>query len=191
MIIGIKPLPKKYFRSQNIHRLFNTIHVVFAIVTFVTFGISVMCFLLFKAVSFTEFSEAGMFYMVVYLHLSFYTISLSKRASIFSFMENLEKFIAMSKYIYDYWHRATANAKLLLSLIFLHLYFDETGSKNPSICVIYARANRMSDMFGNYLWNSMMISAQFFVFPSVFVSYYKFYALQLGDKSFQLIFPAA
>lgn len=101
MIIGIKPLPKKDFPSQNIHMFVNTMHIVFAIVTFVTYGMSVMCYLIFKAESFTQFSEAGMFYMVGYLHLSFYTISLSKRASIFSFMENLEKFVEMSKSIYD------------------------------------------------------------------------------------------
>lgn len=99
MIIGIKPLPKKYFPSKSVQMFFNTCHVIFAIITFVTYGASIMFFLMFKAVSFTQFSEAGMFYMVAWLHLSFYLIAVSKRSKIFNFMESLEKVIEMSKLV--------------------------------------------------------------------------------------------
>lgn len=101
MIIGIKPLPKKYFPSSTVQMLFNTLHIIFAIITFESYSISIMSFLLFKAMSFTQFSEAGMFYMVAYLHLSFYTISVFKRSKIFSFMDSLEKVIELSKKFFN------------------------------------------------------------------------------------------
>lgn len=76
------------------------IHIMFAIITFVTYTASVMSFLMFKAESFTQFSEAGLFCMVGCLHISFYTIAVSKRSKIFSLMESLEKVIELSK---EFW----------------------------------------------------------------------------------------
>lgn len=97
-IVGIKPLPKKYFPSNfsNFQMVFNGFHIIFALTTIVTFAVSIMCFLMFEAISFTQFSEAGLFYMVAYLHASFYTISVVKRSKIFSFMESLESIIKKS-----------------------------------------------------------------------------------------------
>lgn len=184
MIIGIRPLPKKYFPSRTIQMLFNTLHIIFAIVTFVTYSISIMCFLIFKAMSSTQFSEAGMFYMVGYLHLSFYTIAVFKRSKIFSFMESLEKVIELSKNFM----KLFVKSKILIEF---DSSFYGTGSKKPSIRFIYTQANDLSELFGKYLWNSMMLCAQFFVYPSAFVSYYKYYVLEQGDQSFHQIFPAA
>lgn len=97
-IVGIKPLPEKYFPSilRNFQMVFNVFHIIFALTTIVTFAISIMCFLMFEAISFTQFSEAGLFYMVAYLHASFYTISIVKRSKIFSFMQRLETIIEKS-----------------------------------------------------------------------------------------------
>lgn len=71
--------------------------MAFAMVSFVTYAISILTFIIYKAVSFTEFSEAALFFMVALLHISFYTISVTKREKIFNFMESLEAVIQISK----------------------------------------------------------------------------------------------
>lgn len=48
----------------------------------------------------------------------------------------------------------------------------------------------MSETFSTFLWNLMIISCELFIFPSAFVSYYRYYVLGHSERSFQLIVPA-
>lgn len=98
-IIGVKPAANRNLPSflQHFGAVINIMHVSFVIFTFLTLNISSLWFLISEAVSFTQYSEAVLFYMVTYLHLSFYIISILKRDSILSFIDDLERVIQTSE----------------------------------------------------------------------------------------------
>lgn len=98
-VIGVRPVPEQNFPSflRNSRKAFNSVHILFLFLSFVTYNISIFCFLMFEATSFTQFSEAGLFYLVGYLHLSFYTVSIWKRSKILSFIDDIEEIIRQSK----------------------------------------------------------------------------------------------
>lgn len=99
MVIGVRPVPEQNFPSflRNSRKAFNSVHILFLFLSLVTYNISIFCFLMFNATSFTQFSEAGLFYLVGYLHLSFYTVSIWKRSKILSFIDDIEEIIRQSK----------------------------------------------------------------------------------------------
>lgn len=98
-IVGIRLIPKEKLPSflQNSRIVINIAHIALVAFSFVTFNVSVLFFLLFDATSFPQFSEAVLFYVVFYLHLSFYSISIWKRLEILSFMDDFEKIIEKSE----------------------------------------------------------------------------------------------
>lgn len=98
-IIGVKPVPNRTLPPflRHFGAVVNIIHILFVILSFCTYNISILWFLIFEAASFTQFSEAALFYMVSYLHLSFYIISILKRDSILRFIDDLEQIIQKRK----------------------------------------------------------------------------------------------
>lgn len=166
---------------RNYQTLINCMHSLFVISSFVTFSTSILLFMMFDAISFTQFSEASMFYMVSYMHMSFYSISIWKRSKILNFMTDLERIIEKS---------ISNRRKLNWRVIELKTQFIFiSGYGNANNESIYSRESRSSDVLSKYLWNSMVIFAELFIFPSTIVSYYKYYVLHLADRSFQLSFP--
>lgn len=98
-IVGIRLIPKENLPSffQNSRIAINIVHIALVAISFVTFNVSVLFFLLFDATSFPQFSEAVLFYFVFYLHLTFYSISIWKRSKIISFMDDFEEIIEKSE----------------------------------------------------------------------------------------------
>lgn len=100
-IVGITPMAIENLpwnlQNKNGQMAINTIHVAIMIISFVTYNLSILVFLLFEATNFTQFSEAILFYLVSYLHLSFYSISIWKRSEIISLMNDIERIIQKSE----------------------------------------------------------------------------------------------
>lgn len=67
--IGVRPMEKQHFPLflRKYPMALNVAHIIFVVVTFVIYNISISCFLMFEATSFTECSLAGLFYNVSYL----------------------------------------------------------------------------------------------------------------------------
>lgn len=100
-IIGVKVLPKKKLPSVLIHfrKPINITMVLSVILSFATLNISIAGFLIFEATHFTEYTEAGMFYMISCLDISFYVNCIWKRGAVLCFVDELERFIQTSGYI--------------------------------------------------------------------------------------------
>lgn len=100
-IVGITPMAIENLpwnlQNKNGQMAINTIHVAIIIISFLTYNLSILVFLLFEATNFTQFSEAILFYLVSYLHLSFYSISIWKRSEIISLMNDIERTIQKSE----------------------------------------------------------------------------------------------
>lgn len=185
-IIGVRPVPEQNFPPflRSSRNVLNRIHNLFLISSFVTCNISILCFIMFEATTFTQFSEAGMYYFISCLHISFYTVSIWKRSKILCFIDDIEEIIRRSENIQWKWHSSS-------DIISFSWHISSIGSENPRIRIIYDQANKTSDTFSNFVWNSMFLSIEVFIFPGCFASFYEYFVLDQSDEAFRLLMPTA
>lgn len=98
-IVGIRPIPTANLPSilKNHRMVINRAHIALVVAFLVTYNISITFFLLFEAATFTQVSESVMFYLVSYLHLSFYSISIWKQSQIVNYMDDFERIVQESE----------------------------------------------------------------------------------------------
>lgn len=67
---------------------------------------------------------------------------------------------------------------------------NSSGSRDPVICLIYAQENEKTTKLSKSLLNSAFVFAELFLFPNAAGSFFKYYTSNLGEDSFNLLFPS-
>lgn len=99
IISGILPLPSQNFKSKLIEypQCINRFQNAFVYLMLISYAISEVCFLSFKAQTFIEYTEATFCIAVSTLALALYSILLWRKANLIDFMQNLELIVEQSK----------------------------------------------------------------------------------------------
>lgn len=106
-ILGIFYVSKQDLPSQlrECHAFINIVQICFVMASLLSYAAAVICFLLFKAKTFYEYSEAALFSAASFLLMAFYLVVMSKRYKLTNLMNDLEKVIIESNYtIFDIFH---------------------------------------------------------------------------------------
>lgn len=99
MILGLIPMPDAFYpkKWQNYRSLINATHIFLLICCVLAYLASVLCYLLFEAQTFGEFSESGLFFSVTILRVVVYFIALMKKSDLPALFMDLETIIAKSE----------------------------------------------------------------------------------------------
>lgn len=185
-ILGLLSMQKVEPGISKRRMLIDFIYILLVFASNFSFYGTSAWFFFFKAQSFEDFSESGIFFTVSILVLCLYTILLQRRTKLIALIRHLEEMIERSMNITT--KRRTVG--LSLNPIEFSLFYS-TECAEPSIRNIYETTNIKAEKWPKIMYTMVFkVYMPLFVYPVTVFSYYTYY-IKNTPHPFKLIYVAS
>lgn len=184
-ILGILPLSKKDlpFALQEYKSVVNHAYNCFWHISLATYSLTVVCFILFEAKTFLEYTGSAFFLSVTFLHFVSHIILFTSKWELIDLFKESDEIVKKSTY---------SVCLLKLLEIFINKFFLnlEKGSVEPAVRLLYAQQDEETTKLSKTCLKSGFIFAEIFLFPYAAQSFFMYYTTDLGEDSFMPLFPS-